>query len=114
MASVQNALAAEDRDLFIDLLPYANKGSYTVQEHTAAMRCYLLFRTMGLRHLPVLGRDHCVRGMLTRKDLLAAAEHDEVASCKSVESCPAASSVPPAQDDDNVNANAEGDLEAPN
>merc|ERR1711933_177452 len=76
MARVKAALTPEDDDMCMDLLPYTNQGCHTVQEHAVAMRCYTLFRTMGLRHLPVLCKDHTVSGMLTRKDLLAAAEHN--------------------------------------
>jgi len=78
LSGVREALAAGgDQDVVIDLLPYANKGSFTVEEDAAANRCYVLFRTLGLRHLPVLGPDHTVRGILTRKDLLSAAEQGE-------------------------------------
>merc|ERR1712190_350581 len=74
--AVEDALNTSDYDMFVDLLPYANKGCYTLQEHAAGMRCYGLFRTMGLRHLQVLGNDHKVQGIMTRKDLLRAAEGD--------------------------------------
>uniref|UniRef100_A0A7S2K5L0 Chloride channel protein n=1 Tax=Zooxanthella nutricula TaxID=1333877 RepID=A0A7S2K5L0_9DINO len=77
LASVREAVAAVPEDQEIDLAPYANKGSFTVEEDAAANRCYVLFRTLGLRHVPVLGPDHTVRGIITRKDLLAAAEHGE-------------------------------------
>jgi len=101
---VKKALTPEDHNLFVSLLPYTNQGSYTVQEHTAAMRCYLLFRSMGLRHLPVLGQDHTVCGMLTRKDLLAAAEHHELVTCKSAQQCSEASGKAPSPQDDDTNA----------
>merc|ERR1712039_195830 len=74
--AVKSLLAANDYDMSINLLPYTNKGCYTLQEYAAGARCYMLFRTMGLRHLPVLGDDHTVRGIITRKDLLRAAEGD--------------------------------------
>merc|ERR1711972_468543 len=75
IGAVKRALVSDDYHRVIDLRPYANRGCYTVQEHAAAYRCQMLFRTMGLRHLPVLGEDHEVRGMITRQDLYEAAEH---------------------------------------
>jgi len=75
-SDVEGVLLACDHDMFVNLLPYANRGCFTLQEHAAGLRCYGLFRTMGLRHLPVLGSDHKVRGIITRKDLLRAAEGD--------------------------------------
>jgi len=77
LASIQGLLTQEDRGKEIDLRPYTNMGCYTMQEHAAFMRCHMLFRSMGLRHLPVLGEDGTLRGMITRKDLVAAAEHHE-------------------------------------
>jgi len=75
LGAVKRALVSDDYHRVIDLRPYSNMGCYTVQEHAAAFRCQMLFRTMGLRHLPVLGEDHKVRGMITRQDLYEAAEH---------------------------------------
>lgn len=75
LGAVTRALERIDYHKVVDLRPYTNRGCYTVQEHAAAYRCQMLFRTMGLRHLPVLGDDHVLRGMITRKDLYDAAEH---------------------------------------
>jgi len=86
-AKIKASLTSEDYAREVDLRPYVNMGCYTVQEHAAVMRCHLLFRTMGLRHLPVLGADHTVRGIITRKDLLLAAEEHDVAAisaCKTL------------------------------
>jgi len=71
---VKAVLTEEDLEMFIDLRPYANLGCFTVPEHTSAMRCYSLFRGLGLRHLPVLGKNHEVSGIITRQNLLAAQE----------------------------------------
>jgi len=73
---VQRAIGP-DRVEEINILPYTNQGCYTVQGDAAAMRCYRLFRTMGLRHLPVIAEDHSLRGIITRKDLLNAMETTE-------------------------------------
>mmetsp|Transcript_69800 Transcript_69800/g.175820 ORF Transcript_69800/g.175820 Transcript_69800/m.175820 type:complete len:746 (+) Transcript_69800:55-2292(+) len=75
LEAVSRALESGDYCKVVDLRPYTNRGCYTVQEHAAAYRCQMLFRTMGLRHLPVLGEDHLVRGIITRKDLYHAAEN---------------------------------------
>jgi len=85
LSKVKESLAPEDRTKEVDLRPYVNKGCYTVQEHAAVMRCHMLFRTMGLRHLPVLGDDHTVRGIITRKDLVLAAEEHHVAELNTCE-----------------------------
>jgi len=58
----------------IDLKPYMNRGGYTVPEHAALTRVYMLFRAMGLRHLPVVSHDGDVVGIITRKDLILAHE----------------------------------------
>jgi len=74
ITDVKAAVGVNNLNKEIDLGPYTNQGCYTVQGHAAAMRCYALFRTMGLRHLPVLAADHTLRGIITRKDLLNAME----------------------------------------
>merc|ERR1719369_78270 len=74
IADVRAAVGVDNLNKEIDRGPYTNQGCYTVQGHAAAMRCYALFRTMGLRHLPVLAADHTLRGIITRKDLLNAME----------------------------------------
>jgi chloride channel 7 len=69
--TVESALEDEDMGKVIDLLPYTNPGCYTVTEDTVMARCFMLFRTMGLRHLPVLSEDRSrLQGILTRKDLI--------------------------------------------
>ncbi len=35
-----------------------------------ASHSYTLFRTMGLRHLPIVDECNCIVGMITRADLL--------------------------------------------
>jgi chloride channel 7 len=58
-----------DRDAFVDLTPYMNAGPFVIQEHSPATHAFRLFRTMGLRHLPVVNKENNIVGMVTRKDL---------------------------------------------
>jgi len=74
LSEVRAVLADEDYSKMVDLQPYTNMNCFSLPEHTSAMRCYRLFLEMGLRHLPVLGKNHEVSGIITRKDLLAAQE----------------------------------------
>lgn len=53
----------------ISLAPYMNCSPYTVADTFSLSEAYVLFRTMGLRHLLVVN-GHDVVGMITRKDLL--------------------------------------------
>jgi CBS domain-containing protein len=40
-----------------------------LNEGTSVRRCYMLFRTMGLRHMVVVDGDLMVKGLITRGDL---------------------------------------------
>jgi len=96
-----NILSPEDLRQRIDLSPYVNRGCYTVPEFAALTRVYKLFRGMGLRHLPVVGRSGTLCGIITRKDLILAEadEHHESISFRSfVPPHVGAVSLPPASD----------------
>ncbi|KXZ47514.1 hypothetical protein GPECTOR_35g952 [Gonium pectorale] len=54
----------------IDLTPYINTSVFMVPDSFSVERTYVLFRTMGLRHLIVVDEQHTVKGIVTRKDLL--------------------------------------------
>ncbi|KAG2428222.1 hypothetical protein HXX76_011901 [Chlamydomonas incerta] len=54
----------------IDLTPYINTSAFVVPDSFSVERTYVLFRTMGLRHLTVVDETYSVKGMVTRKDLL--------------------------------------------
>eukprot|EP00026_Physarum_polycephalum_P000655 Phypoly_transcript_00656.p1 GENE.Phypoly_transcript_00656~~Phypoly_transcript_00656.p1 ORF type:complete len:780 (-),score=55.25 Phypoly_transcript_00656:186-2525(-) len=60
----------KELDMYIDLRSYVNHSSITVDSTFSFVNAYSLFRTMGLRHLPVLDDGHRVIGIVTRKDLL--------------------------------------------
>uniref|UniRef100_A0A7S4QMQ0 Chloride channel protein n=1 Tax=Alexandrium monilatum TaxID=311494 RepID=A0A7S4QMQ0_9DINO len=66
------ALTPADLRLELDLGPYMDGWAPAVQEGATLRRAYTLFRGLGLRHLPVVRRDGCVLGVITRKDLLLA------------------------------------------
>ncbi|EDV26598.1 uncharacterized protein TRIADDRAFT_54760 [Trichoplax adhaerens] len=55
---------------FVDLRPYINKSSFSIPVSFSLRRCYILFRTMGLRHLAVVDEDNRCVGIVTRKDLM--------------------------------------------
>lgn len=57
-------------DEVLDLTPYINMAAHRVPETFSVERAYLLFSTMGLRHLVVVDENNRVRGIVTRKDLL--------------------------------------------
>jgi len=70
LVEFRQGLTPEDRAKRIDLRPYANSGCFTIPASARLARCYMLFRNMGLRHLPVLGTEQNLCGIITRKDLI--------------------------------------------
>jgi len=63
-------LSEQEAEMFLDLRPYMDNSTITVQSSFSLGNVYTLFRTMGLRHLPVLDDENHVVGIITRKDLL--------------------------------------------
>ena len=57
-------------DMEVDLTLYMNTSAFIVPDGFSVERVYLLFRTMGLRHLVVVDKSNHVKGIVTRKDLL--------------------------------------------
>jgi chloride channel 7 len=57
-------------DTFIDLAPYIDTSATAVQENFSLDRTYILFRSLGLRHLVVVDQHNRPTGMVTRKDLM--------------------------------------------
>lgn len=60
-------------DCFVDLRPFMDRAPLTVRPECPAERAHAAFVSLGLRHLPLTSAEGLVRGMLTRKDLDAAA-----------------------------------------
>ena len=54
----------------LDLRAYVNRSGVSVPHHFSAMRTFIMFRTLGLRHLPVVDEHNHVVGIVTRKELL--------------------------------------------
>lgn len=69
-AVMRALLSSGEEDSEVDLRPYANRSAFVVPGHMTLRRAYALFRSMGLRHMPVVSQHGCVDGMLTRKDLI--------------------------------------------
>eukprot|EP00249_Psilotum_nudum_P014611 c24914_g1_i1 orf=369-1484(+) len=53
----------------LDLHPFMNRAPLTVRSECSAQRVYIIFRTLGLRHLCVTDSNNRVIGMITRKDI---------------------------------------------
>ena len=51
----------------LDLRPYINSSAAAVHESFSLDRTYVVFRTLGLRHLVVVDRHNHVKGIVTRK-----------------------------------------------
>ncbi len=51
----------------LDLRPYINTSAAAIQESFSVERTYVVFRTLGLRHLVVVDRHNHVKGIVTRK-----------------------------------------------
>ncbi|KAL7559471.1 hypothetical protein ACA910_017485 [Epithemia clementina (nom. ined.)] len=65
----RRVLDRNDMDCLMDLRPYANTAPITIQQKASVGRTYELFRTLGMRFLPVVNRYNQVVGTITRADL---------------------------------------------
>uniref|UniRef100_H3CC90 Chloride channel protein n=1 Tax=Tetraodon nigroviridis TaxID=99883 RepID=H3CC90_TETNG len=55
--------------MIVDVTPYMNPGPYTVSPNSRISQVFNLFRTMGLRHLPVVNAEGEIVGIITRHNL---------------------------------------------
>ena len=62
-------LEAHEYSMYLDLMPYMNQVPFCVHDSAPLPRVFRLFRTMGMRHLPVVDKNNKVVGMITRKNL---------------------------------------------
>lgn len=60
--------------LLLDLRPFMHRTPLTVRGECSAQRVYVIFRTLGLRHLCVTDLNSRVVGMITRKNLSLASK----------------------------------------
>jgi hypothetical protein len=61
---------AERQSARLDLRPYMNRSPFSVHYDFHSVFCFRLFRSMGLRHLPVVNDTNEVVGIITRKDIV--------------------------------------------
>ncbi|XP_069777641.1 chloride channel protein C-like isoform X2 [Narcine bancroftii] len=73
------------RDYYINLKPYINQSAMTVHANFSLQRTYIIFRTLGLRHLTVVDLRNRVLGIITRKDLMAFRLEEKLFESKNVE-----------------------------
>ncbi len=59
-----------DRRAILNLVPYMNRSPFSVHADFFSVYAFRLFRSMGLRHLPVVNDVNDVIGIITRKDLI--------------------------------------------
>uniref|UniRef100_A0A3B4XYJ0 Chloride channel protein n=1 Tax=Seriola lalandi dorsalis TaxID=1841481 RepID=A0A3B4XYJ0_SERLL len=62
-------LALLNPRMIVDVTPYMNPCPYTVSPNTRISQVFNLFRTMGLRHLPVVNAVGEIVGIITRHNL---------------------------------------------
>ncbi|XP_029975274.1 chloride transport protein 6 isoform X2 [Salarias fasciatus] len=62
-------LALLNPRMIVDVTPYMNSCPYTVSPNTRISQVFNLFRTMGLRHLPVINATGEIVGIITRHNL---------------------------------------------
>ncbi|XP_013403924.1 chloride channel protein C [Lingula anatina] len=62
----------EDRyaRLYVNLHPYTNQSAVSIRACFSLNRTYIIFRTLGLRHMTVIDEQNHVMGIITRKDLM--------------------------------------------
>jgi hypothetical protein len=63
-------ISSHDREAWLDLRPYMEKGPHILYGNTSLQRGYKTFRTLGLRHLYVIDYSNHLIGMVTRTELL--------------------------------------------
>ncbi|XP_062897788.1 chloride channel protein C-like [Mobula hypostoma] len=74
------------KDYYINLKPYINQSAMTVHANFSLQRTYIIFRTLGLRHLTVVDLQNRVLGIITRKDLMGFRIEEKLLESKKLES----------------------------
>ena len=70
LQAIENELTIRERNARMDLRPYMNRSPFSVHFDFHSVFCFRLFRSMGLRHLPVVNDSNEVVGIITRKDIV--------------------------------------------
>ncbi|KAJ7557385.1 hypothetical protein O6H91_05G124700 [Diphasiastrum complanatum] len=73
---------APKKVLALDLRPFMNRAPITVRRECSAQRVYIIFRTLGLRHLCVTDSHNKVIGIITRKDIAMAQKQGRLSKDK--------------------------------
>ncbi|XP_041045208.1 chloride channel protein C-like [Carcharodon carcharias] len=73
-------------DHYVNLKPYINQSAMTVHANFSLQRTYIIFRTLGLRHLTVVDLRNRVLGIITRKDLMAFRLEEKLFQSENLES----------------------------
>ena len=77
LSEIEDIVALVDSESAVDMRSYMNPASITVSENCPISRCYMLFRGMGIRHLPVVSDESAkVVGIISRKLLMTDFQQD--------------------------------------
>jgi chloride channel 7 len=60
----------------LDLSMFMNPAPSSVQRSCPLSRVHVMFRSLGLRHLPVINGDCMIEGIIGRKEIMSQFEHD--------------------------------------
>lgn len=63
-------------NLWLDIQPYMNPTPFILPPHAMLPRCFRLFRSMGLRHIPIIDEDGALVGIITRAELTSFKMHE--------------------------------------
>eukprot|EP00731_Ephydatia_muelleri_P014815 Em0008g535a len=69
MSDLSSDLTNEEKNMLMDMTLYMNPCPYTISNQAPLPQVFTLFRTMGLRHLPVVKASGVLVGIITRHDL---------------------------------------------
>jgi chloride channel 7 len=67
---LSNEINDSEKASRMDLRPFMNRSPFSVHYDFHSVLCFRLFRSMGLRHLPVVNDSNEVVGIITRKDII--------------------------------------------
>ena len=70
LSDIRARLTPRDLNARLDLGPWVNRTPFTMQSHNLARAAFVLFQTMGLRHVPVVDTRFQLVGIITKLELL--------------------------------------------